>query len=272
MTISESTRDDLLRLGVSARIDVLPMAVNTEAVAELPAKRLEGHLLAIGRLAPSKRYDHAIRALAELRRTHPRATLTIIGDGPERERLERLARELDLVGCRTAGRKGRRSREDATPDRIGSARRDVRARGLGTDGHGGGGPGNAVGRVRRSGLSRLRRARANGPADPAPTPPRSQSQHVAASRTLRSTSACGRPHGEGPASSAGSTRSKRSTRPSAPPWTWPGQGARSTNTFVAARLRDSREITRSGGNLHTYVGLTRTISKPASSTSSRSAR
>ena len=70
------------------------MAVNTEAVAELPAKRLEGHLLAIGRLAPSKRYDHAIRALAELRRTHPRATLTIIGDGPERDRLERLAREL----------------------------------------------------------------------------------------------------------------------------------------------------------------------------------
>ena len=105
VTISESTRDDLLQLGVGARIDVLPMAVNMEAVAELPAKRLEGHLLAIGRLAPSKRYDHSIRALAELCRTHPRATLTIIGDGPERERLERLARELGLAGAvRLAGR------------------------------------------------------------------------------------------------------------------------------------------------------------------------
>jgi glycosyltransferase involved in cell wall biosynthesis len=97
VTISESTRDDLLRLGSHARIDVMPMAVNTEPLAELPSKRLEGHLLAIGRLAPSKRYDHAIRALAELRRTHPAATLTIIGDGPERERLESLARELGIA-------------------------------------------------------------------------------------------------------------------------------------------------------------------------------
>ncbi len=105
VTISASTRDDLLRFGLRGRIDVLPMAVNTEPLAELPAKRLEGHLLAIGRLTPSKRYDHAIRALAELRLSSPRATLTIVGDGPERERLERLARDLGVArAVRLAGR------------------------------------------------------------------------------------------------------------------------------------------------------------------------
>ena len=43
-------------------------------------KRLEGHLIAVGRLAPSKRYDHAIDAIVILRRTYHAATLMIVGD------------------------------------------------------------------------------------------------------------------------------------------------------------------------------------------------
>ena len=81
VTISGSTRDDLQRLGSRARIDVVPMAVNTPRVERVGPKALRGRLVAVGRLAPSKRYDDAIRALARLRRTHPGATLTIIGEG-----------------------------------------------------------------------------------------------------------------------------------------------------------------------------------------------
>jgi glycosyltransferase involved in cell wall biosynthesis len=96
ITISESTAADLRRLGLRGRIDVIPMAVDTEPVDELRPKRLEGHLVAIGRLAPSKRYDHAIEALALLRASHPNATLTIVGRGRERAALEEHARRLHV--------------------------------------------------------------------------------------------------------------------------------------------------------------------------------
>lgn len=96
ITISQSTASDLRHLGLRGRMDVIPMAVNTEPVSELPPKRLEGHLVAIGRLAPSKRYDHAIEALEILRRSHPKATLTIVGDGPDRGRLEAEAARRGL--------------------------------------------------------------------------------------------------------------------------------------------------------------------------------
>jgi len=96
ITISESTAADLRRIGIRRRIDVIPMAVNIEPVDELRPKLLEGRLVAIGRLAPSKRYDHAIEALALLRRTHPEATLTIVGNGRERVALEELALSLGV--------------------------------------------------------------------------------------------------------------------------------------------------------------------------------
>ena len=48
------------------------MAVDTEPVVEFQPERLEGHLVAIGRLTPSKRYDHAIEALALLRKSRIR--------------------------------------------------------------------------------------------------------------------------------------------------------------------------------------------------------
>jgi glycosyltransferase involved in cell wall biosynthesis len=97
LTISRSTRDDLRRLGLRGKIDVVPMAVDTPAVDALRPKALGGSLLAVGRLTPSKRYDDAIRALRILRRSHPSATLTVAGEGRDRERLEALAGELGLA-------------------------------------------------------------------------------------------------------------------------------------------------------------------------------
>jgi glycosyltransferase involved in cell wall biosynthesis len=52
--------------------------------------------VAVGRLVPSKRFDHAIRALAKLRESHGSARLTIIGEGPERTSLELLVEQLGL--------------------------------------------------------------------------------------------------------------------------------------------------------------------------------
>jgi glycosyltransferase involved in cell wall biosynthesis len=105
ITISHSTERELRGLGVRKSIEVLPMAVSTPALDELPPKEPAGQLVAVGRLVPSKRFDHAIRALSALQEVHPSARLTIIGDGRERTNLEGLAARLRLgEAVRFAGR------------------------------------------------------------------------------------------------------------------------------------------------------------------------
>jgi glycosyltransferase involved in cell wall biosynthesis len=94
ITISDSTRTDLRRFGLRKRIDVVPVAVSTPALAELAPSEPAGRLVAVGRLVPSKRFDHAIRALVSLRQSHESARLTIVGEGRERTRLEYLAHQL----------------------------------------------------------------------------------------------------------------------------------------------------------------------------------
>jgi len=96
ITISRSSRDDFSSLGFGGRITVTPLAVDAERALALSAKPHTGALIAIGRLTPSKRYDDAIRALAELRVHRTAATLTLIGDGKERGRLEQLADRLGV--------------------------------------------------------------------------------------------------------------------------------------------------------------------------------
>ena len=134
LTISNSTRDDLRHLGLRGRIDVMPMAVNTPAVESLEPKALDGRLVAVGRLTPSKRFDDAIRALGILRDIHQAATLTIAGEGRDRGRLERLAVELGLGrAVRLPGSVSARG-EDDSPDCSGCPRRMLGPRRMGIDG------------------------------------------------------------------------------------------------------------------------------------------
>jgi phosphatidylinositol alpha-1,6-mannosyltransferase len=55
-------------------------------------------LLTVGRLQKRKGHDVMVRALAAVRRRHPDALYSIVGDGDERSHLERLVEELGLSG------------------------------------------------------------------------------------------------------------------------------------------------------------------------------
>ena len=59
-------------------------------------------LLCVGRLAEQKGVDVAVRALARVREQVPSAVLVVLGEGPERARLEALAGE----GVHLPGRVG----------------------------------------------------------------------------------------------------------------------------------------------------------------------
>lgn len=99
ITISRSTSDDLARLGHRRGTHLIPMGVAEPPLTALPTKRPTGRLLIVGRLTPSKRVDHAVRALAVLRRFLPLALLTVVGDGRDRDRLVELATSLGVAEC-----------------------------------------------------------------------------------------------------------------------------------------------------------------------------
>lgn len=54
-------------------------------------------LLSVGRLTHDKRFDRLIRIFAEVKTRLPKAALTIVGDGPERARLEALGQRIGGV-------------------------------------------------------------------------------------------------------------------------------------------------------------------------------
>ncbi len=95
---SEFVRSKLAASGLPAqRIEVLPHFQTLPGDEELAAD--EGYLLYFGRLSPEKGVYELLRAMVRL----PHAPLVIAGDGPDRPRLEALAKELNLHQVLFAG-------------------------------------------------------------------------------------------------------------------------------------------------------------------------
>jgi glycosyltransferase involved in cell wall biosynthesis len=94
---SESTQRALLERGVRD-VTVIHYGIDLEPVANLEPKPLENplRLIAVSRLAPNKRIDHAIRAVKVLLDRGVPAHLTVVGGGEEERTLRRLVSELGL--------------------------------------------------------------------------------------------------------------------------------------------------------------------------------
>jgi len=75
---------------------VIPNAVAGPAAAIPPIEHRLPRIVAMGRLSPEKGFDVLIRAFAQLAPWYPDWALQILGTGPERERLERLAETLGV--------------------------------------------------------------------------------------------------------------------------------------------------------------------------------
>jgi glycosyltransferase involved in cell wall biosynthesis len=98
VVLSESTRRDLIGLGFrDERVVVVPPAIDPPP--SLPAAEKErGLLVYVGRVTPSKRVGHLVRALAAVRAADVDARLEVVGRGPlaERESIAALARALGV--------------------------------------------------------------------------------------------------------------------------------------------------------------------------------
>jgi len=103
LTVSESVKDDLVRLGVARaeRVRVLPLGLDLQPLAEpLPRGSLrkeagwadDARIVGIvGRLVPIKDIDTFINAAIQLAATSSDLRFAVVGDGEERARLETRA-------------------------------------------------------------------------------------------------------------------------------------------------------------------------------------
>ena len=103
---TERARDALLLEGVAPeRITVCPPGIDLEHFASAPGPAqppAKHRILSAGRLVWEKGHQDVLRAFAALRRVlagtaHTDVELLVVGDGPERKRLERYARELGIA-------------------------------------------------------------------------------------------------------------------------------------------------------------------------------
>jgi glycosyltransferase involved in cell wall biosynthesis len=90
VTVSDSTRKDLEALGFK-RVYVVPEGLNFEPLREVPKKSRAPVVIYAGRLKRAKRPDHALRAFRIVKEKLPDSELWVVGDGPFKTDLERMA-------------------------------------------------------------------------------------------------------------------------------------------------------------------------------------
>jgi glycosyltransferase involved in cell wall biosynthesis len=96
VTPSASSRDEIVKL-LRFRPQNIEVVNNGVDPSFVPGgtKHHTPLVIAVGRLVPVKRYELLLRAVARARDEVPDATLTLVGDGYERPKLDAVVRELD---------------------------------------------------------------------------------------------------------------------------------------------------------------------------------
>ncbi|MGB7957910.1 MAG: glycosyltransferase [Minisyncoccia bacterium] len=106
---SRALSSELHGHGLTRPLQVMPNPVNVDffvpaanGAKKLQLKRRFGagkrSLVYMGRISYEKDIDQALRAFAQASRKLPDLTFMIVGDGPERKKLEALAKELGVAG------------------------------------------------------------------------------------------------------------------------------------------------------------------------------
>ncbi|MGW2958080.1 glycosyltransferase [Streptomyces sp. NPDC001220] len=106
--VSEAERATGVRAGIRARYAVVPNGIDTAhftpGAPDTPGRSAPGAplVVCVGRLCPQKGQDVLLRAWPEVLRRVPGARLALVGDGPDREALRRLAPDsVEFAGAVT---------------------------------------------------------------------------------------------------------------------------------------------------------------------------
>jgi len=93
-TVSEATKDDLLKIGAKKPIYVIHNALPFIETKNVPIEPLQ--ILYLGRLVFYKNIEVVIKSIKILRETFPKIKFLVVGDGPYKENLVKLVSQLNL--------------------------------------------------------------------------------------------------------------------------------------------------------------------------------
>ena len=94
--VSEATKDALIKLGETKPIFVIPNAISIPNIGE--SKNVnQFQFVSISRMEEYKMLDVIIKAVKIVKESYPEIKLILIGDGPYRKNLEKLASKLDIT-------------------------------------------------------------------------------------------------------------------------------------------------------------------------------
>lgn len=97
ISISPHTTNALREtLHAKQEIVTVPVGVDSHAIQEIAPSARNSDVIFAGRLLAHKNVDVLLRAIAIVKNTKPDVSLFIVGDGPEKENLMALAKELDI--------------------------------------------------------------------------------------------------------------------------------------------------------------------------------
>ena len=96
IAISEKTKRNLEKIGVKREVKTIPLGIDFEKIERIKVSNEESDIIFAGRLIKEKNVDVLINALELVREEIPDIKCIIIGDGPEKSKLEKLANDLGL--------------------------------------------------------------------------------------------------------------------------------------------------------------------------------
>jgi len=97
VAVSKETSARLIsQLGVRAPVRTIELGVDLAAICAEEESTLKSDILFAGRLLGNKNVDMLLQAVALMREDYPRLCCRIVGEGPERSRLEALSLDLGL--------------------------------------------------------------------------------------------------------------------------------------------------------------------------------
>jgi L-malate glycosyltransferase len=96
--VSQHTAEALERqLGVRDNLHTIENGIHVNDVTQISVSPLASDIIYAGRLVDLKHIDVLVRAVVIIAKEHPKVTCLIVGDGPERIKLEALAIEQGVA-------------------------------------------------------------------------------------------------------------------------------------------------------------------------------
>jgi len=98
ITVSKKTERDLQAIKKTPKSHIIPNGIDLNQITNVVKADVEVDVLFAGRLIKEKKVDLLIEALSRVVKTHPDIKCMVVGDGPERIKLEKLRDDLNLKG------------------------------------------------------------------------------------------------------------------------------------------------------------------------------